>query len=222
MPDIDPLTVAGFLAVLSFSLVTSMHCATMCAPLVSARLGPSPKVRSGSLWLYNAGRGISYIAAGAALGALHWQTADWFPGLGAWLSRILGGAIILASFLSLQSGGGRLPPIFDRLSHFTGKTIANLTRKFTRQQQYLALGLVTVFLPCMTLAPALAAAAGTSSWMGGALLMVAFYLGTLPVMVLAPLAPGRLLGFFPRALVRPLTFVFLLLVGILTMVRGFA
>lgn len=226
LPDLyqsnfEPLTIAGFLALLSFSFIASMHCATMCAPLVSAKLGGHAKLKSKSIWIYNAGRGISYITAGAALGALHWQTVDWFPGLGSWLSRVLGVAIIVASFMTLLDGEGvKLPPALSRFTMSTGKTIANITRKFTRHQQDFVLGLVTVFLPCMTLAPALAASAATASWLGGGILMAAFFLGTVPVMVMAPLAPGSISKVFPRAVVRVLTFVFLLLVGVLTLARG--
>jgi len=222
LPDhIEPLTIAGFTALLSFSFVASLHCATMCAPLVSAKLGSRAQFRSRSIWLYNAGRGISYIGAGAALGALHGQTASWFPALGSWLSRILGITIIIAAFMLLfQNTGRRLPSFFDRMSQNTGKRIANLTRKFTMQQQDFALGLATVFLPCMTLAPALAASAATTSFVDGSVLMLAFFMGTVPVMIAAPVLPVKLSAAIPAKTLRALTFVFLLLVGFLTFVRG--
>jgi sulfite exporter TauE/SafE len=222
LPDqIEPLTIAGFTALLSFSFVASLHCATMCAPLVSAKLGSRALLRSRSIWLYNSGRGLSYVSAGAILATLHSQAVGWFPVLGSWLARILGAAIIIASFLVLfQNNGRRLPRFVEHLSQFIGRTIANVTRKFTHQQQDFALGLATVFLPCMTLAPALAAAAATASAFGGSILMFAFFLGTLPVMVVAPAVPLKMAVVIPQTIVRALTFAFLFLVGLLTLFRG--
>ena len=69
LADIDPLAAAGFVAILSFSFLASLHCALMCVPLVCALLGSGGAVARSSVALYNLGRFLSYVGAGAALGA---------------------------------------------------------------------------------------------------------------------------------------------------------
>jgi sulfite exporter TauE/SafE len=85
----------------------------------------------------------------------------------------------------------------------------------------LYLGLITVFLPCMTLTPALGAAAASGSAGGGLITMLAFFLGTLPVMLVGPGLSGSVLSKLPQGGGRKVGAIFLLLAAGITIWRGY-
>ena len=76
-----------------------------------------------------------------------------------------------------------------------------------------------MLLPCMTLTPALTYAAVVGSPIKGALLMLAFSLGTLPTMLSVSLAPMHVYRGLSLKYTKPLTGSFLIMTGIITLLR---
>ena len=82
-----------------------------------------------------------------------------------------------------------------------------------------ALGAITVLLPCMTLTPVLALAATSDTATSGALMLLAFGLGTVPIMVGATYMPLMISRTIPAKLVKLLIAIFFLVAGIITFIR---
>ena len=211
----------GFAAVFSFSFAASLHCAFMCSPLVCASIGKRAKISKAGIWLYNFGRILSYAGAGFALGAGgEWLNA-FRPQWGMWLSKSLGGLIIgvgLLKFLELVSGRRFSFLSLTSLTSAIGNGFNRLNVFPTVMKDFL-LGVFTVVLPCMTLTPALSASAATGSALKGTLYMLAFGLGTLPVMLGATYVPLVIYRKIPEKLAAVLVVVFILVTGIITFIR---
>lgn len=193
----------------------------MCSPLVCAAMKDRAKLNRSGIWLYNLGRILSYSGAGLILGAGGQWLGGFRPQWGIWLSKILGTIIIIIALtkaweivfkksLWRLNTKGATAWLGNRMS-----TVAMLPPSI----RDLMLGLITVFLPCMTLTPALAAAAGTGSSVKGLLYMAAFALGTVPVMLGATYVPLVIYRKIPEKMARWLVVIFLLLAGIITIIR---
>lgn len=202
-PD-GPAGLAGMMAALFLAglVGSAVHCAPMCGPFVlsqvsgalsripAARLCERHRVTSGLLVPYHAGRLVTYACLGA-LGAGTSAVAQALPAL-RWLpAALLGvaGVLFLSQALRrllpmLQLGLPSPPP-----SGLSG-LIATAARRITANgpASGLLLGLVLGFLPCGFLYAALAAAAATASPWRGAAAMLAFGVGTAPVLMLLGIA----------------------------------
>jgi len=181
-----------FGVMLSLGLLSSLHCAQMCGPIVvsyslasiqtpssaSATSGRSPFF--GHL-AYNAGRILTYSALGAVAG-LAGQSMTWMgrlAGISSTASIIAGVLMILAGVAMF----GWLP----RLAAL-GQSSAVVTSRFLRPLRSLlsssglshrfALGLMLGFLPCGLIYAALMKSLSAGSAFGGAVNMLAFGLGT--------------------------------------------
>jgi sulfite exporter TauE/SafE len=191
---------------LAFGLVSSLHCVTMCGPLIAVASAPlqagSPEKHGGlgalMVWqiCYQLGRGVTYITLGVVLGFAGQMLSTLFP------ARLFGGIIQIA-----------VAGLFIGLALFAvlrGKTVTapsggsrfgGLIRKFVtsgRASGMLVLGLLTGFLPCGVLYAAFARALAADSPTQGGLLMLAFWLGSAPLLVVVGLASGSLLRAFGR------------------------
>jgi hypothetical protein len=189
--------------VLGASLLGSAHCAGMCGGFVGFYAGASAGPRRGPALLahlaYNGGRLAAYAALGAAAGALG-AALDTTGGVLLGIQRIAaivsGVLITLWGVRSLLEGlGARVP----RLGAPAG--LRTLTARGIRavaaappHLRALVVGLATGLLPCGWLYVFLATAAGTGSAPGGAVVMAAFWLGTLPAMVSLGLGLQALAG----------------------------
>lgn len=181
-------------------LGSTLHCLGMCGPL--AMLLPVSQVAPGrrvvALLLYNGGRITSYALGGllaATLGAgLHWVGGDWMR----WVLGPLAAALVIAT-AATQAGWVRWPNGLEVLGRQLWRKLAPLSQAARARGGYLAvyaMGLVWGCLPCGLVYAAFGLAAATGSPLQGALLMVAFGLGTLPSMLggawLAAAWPGLL------------------------------
>jgi sulfite exporter TauE/SafE len=176
--------------VLMASLMGSLHCAGMCGGFVVFYSGgaATPGRRR---WLahlaYNGGRFVTYAALGAVAGAL--GAAINRAGALAGVQRV---AAVAAGILMvgwgtwalLQALNVRLPRIpFPRaISRRTEKLFGAL-RGRPPVIRALLLGLLSTLLPCGWLWAFAVLAAGTGEVLQGALVMVAFWAGTVPVML---------------------------------------
>jgi uncharacterized protein len=197
------LLVGLFIAGAAGSVV---HCGPMCGVFVlgqmserMARLPPEllcerQRIGNGLLLPYHLGRLTTY----AGLGALA-AGSTFVLGRLAWFGNLSAVLLVIAAMLFLAHALGRiLPPgaRFDRAPRFWGKLIGGCTRRIQRGSmsgEYL-LGVALGFLPCGFLYAAIAAAAASAWPAMGAAAMVAFGLGTTPVLMaigIAGNAAGR-------------------------------
>jgi sulfite exporter TauE/SafE len=230
MPDWLPL--AG--AVLSASLLGSLHCVGMCGPLLALAGGPRGQGgRAGLLTAYHLGRLSAYAALGALAGAL--GAALDLSGQAFGLQRLalgltgalmlLFGAVQLASAFGLLAGpaglpGGLLPAGLRERARGSFARLAPRLGRWPRALRPLGLGLLSAFLPCGWLYAFVALAAGQGGPLPGALVMAAFWLGGLPALSVFSLLVGRLLA-SRRRLVPLVSAAALMMVGALALVgRG--
>ena len=189
MFDFDqPLLVAGLLLGLS----SSLHCFGMCSGIAAslhfaADLDPHRPARDllATTLLINTGRIAGYVTAGAIVGGvgssvfgafdqsfshavLLWAAAAALGWIGLSILEVLPLPVMLYRMASRVShamdvvaGAARLPPALGLLIS----------------------GTVWGFLPCAMVYAALFYAMLSGSWLGGALVMSGFGLGTLPVLV---------------------------------------
>lgn len=179
---------AGFLlAMLALGAVSSVHCAGMCGGIVTAfsmrRVIPIRNERPAMrLAAFNAGRICTYAAMGALAGIagslLHEQVV---------LYVIANVALILAGLHLVGFG-----PL-SRLEALAAPFWRKLNPLLPSRSGFLS-GLLWGFLPCGLVYGALAAAAFGGSPAAGAAAMLAFGIGTLPLLLSAGLVLARLSG----------------------------
>ena len=201
------------------ALVGSPHCAGMCGGFVAFYAGQCGPRRLLAHVAYNGGRLVSYALLGAVAGLL---------GAGLERSAAAAGvsraaAIVAGALMVLWGGttiavqlGARLPkPPRPAL----GGAIAAALRALRAQPaavRALAIGLLSTLLPCGFLYVFVAVAGATTSPLYGALVMAAFWAGTVPIMAGLGLAAQSLLGPLGRRL-PVVTATILVVVGLLTM-----
>lgn len=193
-------------AVVAASLLGSLHCAGMCGGLVLFAVGSDGKMeKKTSLHLaYHGLRGFSYTVLGVAAGAVG-AAADITASLqsGARLSAILAGsAMIVVGLMALLQNLGimrlstRLPGPLQRTAERTHRWAFGLPPL----QRAAVIGALTPMLPCGWLYAFVIVAAGTGHPLMGALVMVAFWAGTLPVMGMLGIGLDKLTGPLRRRL----------------------
>lgn len=180
------------LTVLGASLLGSLHCAGMCGGLVAfysadPRPGAARTSRALTHAAYSGGRLVAYAGLGAAAGGL--GAAFEMAGALAGLQRI---ASVVAGGLVALWGGVALLRVMDvRLPRLPAPRGVRQGLRAGLERaaglgpvgRALAIGVLTGALPCGWLWVFVLTAAGTASAAGGALVMGAFWLGTLPVML---------------------------------------
>jgi len=213
------------LAVLGASLLGSPHCAAMCGGFVCFFSGqggrrPSPFTHAA----YHAGRLAAYALLGVAAGVAGagFDLAGRMAGLqrpaavAAGLLMILWGGATLAAAAGFARGASAAPPAFRRM---LSRAIAALAER-PPIMRALAVGLLTALLPCGWLYVFVATAAGTGSAAGGALVMTAFWAGTVPVLAGVGALTQRAAGPL-RARLPMLTAAALVVLGLLTVAGKF-
>ncbi len=195
----------------------SAHCAGMCGPLALAL--PHWGRGQGSFYagrlLYNCGRIVTYSAMGALFGLLGRGFA--LAGFQRWVSLGLGVVILIGLIFSPR---------------FANKVL--VTRAVTRLKSILGglfqrrgasamfgIGLLNGLLPCGLVYVACAGATTTGNFLTGVEYMLAFGLGTLPMMLLISIV-GTKLRFALRFKLQRLIPVSLAIVGALLILRGLA
>jgi sulfite exporter TauE/SafE len=153
----------------------------MCSPVASIAS------QKGALWSYHLGRGISYISLGA-LGGLF---GSYFLASELHSVRLYSGilfALILIIFGVRTYRGHK---------NFVSMNSRWLHSFYNARTPVLALGLLTVFLPCGWLYSYMLAAAATQSVLGGSLIMGLFWLGGLPALSSVSLLMGKTIHLAP-------------------------
>lgn len=216
-----------FWPMVGIGLVTSVHCVAMCGPLVLTYAVRGADGASGARRLlphiaYQGARLTSYVLVGLLMGSI-----GGLLGLGrfrGWVTVVAGLVMVL---LGLQMTGRfralarlvpRAPrPLMDALGRLRrtsagGRLEAGLVTPA-------AFGLLTGIMPCGPLLSAQIAAAGAGSGAGGALTMLGFGLGTMPLMFGFGAASGLLTAQFKRRTMA-LAAVLVAVLGLVMLDRG--
>lgn len=218
-------------AVLTASLLGSMHCVGMCGPLAVFASGagnsaPRHQVVVATA-LYHLGRLTTYLVAGTVAGAIGSLIDAGGQTLGFQLvaARVVGLAMIVVGVIKLiqpwrhASPAGPIRP--SRIAGWLVK-LRPVIFRFPPGGRALATGLLTTLLPCGWLYVFALIAAGTGSPVLGALVMSAFWLGTVPALT-ALISGTRALSVRFQTLVPTAAAACLILAGMFTMSgRGFA
>lgn len=192
----------GYLAVFLIGLLGGTHCVGMCGGIVSAmtvnvvRMPGEGASREWPLHLaYNLGRISSYTLAGAAMGAIGTVGMLFNDILPIQLGLYVAANLMLVALGLYLTGFTRALSGVERAGHHLWARIQPLTRRFLPARnvaQAFPLGLLWGFLPCGLVYSVLATALVTGAAERGAMLMLAFGLGTLPNLLLAGLLLRRL------------------------------
>ena len=207
------------LSALVLGLMGSFHCAGMCGPIAIA-LPPQgntilQKIFGGSL--YNLGRTITYGIMGALFGML--GQGIHLLGFQQKVSVVMGAFMIISVlFPALFRNQYNL----DRsLFSFVGKLKKSIGKLFAVRsfQSLFFIGLLNGLLPCGLVYIAIAGAIGTGNTAEGAVYMILFGLGTIPMMLGISLA-GNVLGLAVRRKINKIIPVLVVVVGLLFILRG--
>jgi sulfite exporter TauE/SafE len=198
-----PLFAAAFLA----GLLGSAHCLGMCAGisgLAAAHAGAASLRGQLPLTLvYNAGRVLSYALLGAIVGGFGGVVVRLSPAI-AGPVRIISGIVIVLVGLRVAFDLRVLDAV-ERSGAALWQRIAPAARGLvpvTSAPRALGLGLLWGLLPCGLVYSALLIAATAATPVGGAAVMLAFGVGTLPAMVTTGLGAGQLSRFAKRRYAR--------------------
>lgn len=188
-------------AVATASLLGSMHCVGMCGPLAIWASGATNTQSSGPghanmAWataLYHFGRLLTYALAGLIAGLLGQLVDVGGNALGIQLiaAKIVGVAMIIVGVVKLIQIVSSVRA--KGISTVTGSKPSLITRILVKMRPLvfklpiaargLATGLLTAFLPCGWLYLFALVAAGTGSTVMGPIVMIAFWIGTVPALV---------------------------------------
>jgi sulfite exporter TauE/SafE len=212
----------NLLPVFVVGLAGSVHCVGMCGGIVGALSGASaPRARSipiialhtGTQTLniaaYNAGRIVSYMLAGAIAGGLAggaaslarvtaWQT------VGYWLANLM---LIALGLYLMDAWHGLLPLLKPLLPADTPLKV-------------LGMGALWGWVPCGMVYSVLLTAALSGSASSGAAVMLAFGLGTLPMLLTLGLLGTRVRAQLQRRPVRIASGLLVLAFGMLGLMRA--
>ncbi len=199
-----PLVVSVFLA----SVLGSLHCAGMCGAFVAFAVTPTSDgvrapARATLHAAYHGGRLVTYTMLGALAGLL--GSAVDLGGSVVGVQRIAGAlaAATVATFgvfwmlraLGVKIGRVRPPMVMQRLlgaGHRRAMNLPPITRAAV-------IGLLTTLLPCGWLYAFVATAAGTADPIVAAVVMAAFWAGTLPMLIAVGASARAIAGPIGRA-----------------------
>jgi sulfite exporter TauE/SafE len=174
------------------SLAGSLHCAGMCGGFV-ALYSCSSTPAQGRSWdrhaAYSLGRLVAYLVVGALFGAIGVvvnRAGD--------LAGVRGVATYVAGGMMVVWGSVALLRAFDlnirvvRIPSVIMRSVAGVYASFAKRtpaQRAWLLGLSSALLPCGWLYAFAVLAAGTGGVLPGLMIMLAFWAGTLPAMLVS-------------------------------------
>lgn len=208
-----------FITAFTIGLVGSFHCIGMCGPIAFALPTKSSssyhKVLSGVI--YNSGRLTTYVLFGLLFGIVGQGIST--ASSQQIISIVLGVVFILAvlipkSLLNKINPTGSIGFYISIVKSSLGKLLSS-----SSPLNLILIGLLNGLLPCGLVYVAIGGSIATGSVTQGALFMLAFGLGTLPMMFSAVLISNFIsVGFRNR--IRKIIPVFIVLMGCLFILRG--
>ncbi|WP_069084651.1 sulfite exporter TauE/SafE family protein [Pseudomonas sp. TCU-HL1] len=216
MAELAPLLFSAFI----LGLLGGGHCLGMCGGLMGAlTLAIPPEQRNRRLRLllaYNLGRILSYALAGLLIGLAGWAIASSPAALAL---RVAAALLLICMGLYLAGWWSGLTRI-EALGKGLWRHIQPAARKLlpvSTLPRALLLGGLWGWLPCGLVYSTLLWSASQGSATDSALLMLAFGVGTLPVLVATGLAAERLTALLRRRGVRIAGGLLVILFGLWTL-----
>lgn len=214
-------------AVFLAALIGSVHCAAMCGSFACLASGGDASRGGGALRgsaAYNGGRLISYVLLGALAGAAGagLDRAGAVAGFARPAAVVAGTLLILWGLATLLATFNVRVPMLDVPPALASRIARGMRAVQDKPPavRALTIGLLTAALPCGWLYAFVATSAAAGGALGGALVMSAFWAGTLPMMAAVGLGAQRLLGPFRRR-IPAVTAVVLVVLGGLTVAGRF-
>ena len=216
MPELAP----QLLSALILGLLGGGHCLGMCGGLMGALTLAIPAEQRAQrfqlLLSYNLGRILSYATAGLLLGMAGWALAN---SPAAMLLRVIAALLLIAMGLYLAGWWSGLTRI-EALGRGLWRYIQPLTRRFmpvTSLPRALLLGGLWGWLPCGLVYSTLLWAASQGDALDSAALMLAFGIGTLPVLLATGMAAERMTALLRKQGVRMAGGLLVILFGLWTL-----
>jgi hypothetical protein len=208
------------LSALILGLLGGGHCLGMCGGLMGALTLAIPAEQRAQrfqlLLSYNLGRILSYALAGLLLGLAGWALAS---SPAAMLLRVVAALLLIAMGLYLAGWWSGLTRI-EALGRGLWRYIQPLTRRFmpvTSLPRALLLGGLWGWLPCGLVYSTLLWAASQGDALDSAALMLAFGIGTLPVLLATGMAAERVTALLRKQGVRMAGGLLVILFGLWTL-----
>jgi sulfite exporter TauE/SafE len=208
-----------FITPLTIGLIGSFHCIGMCGPIVVALPLKKHNLISkiSGAFLYNSGRVITYTLLGIMFGVL--GRGIHMAGIQQWTSILLGSAMIISVLFPFVFR--EKITISGLFSGFAARLILRLKKLFTDRSYFslLMIGLLNGLLPCGLVYVAIAGAINSGNIGSGALFMMLFGIGTIPLLLVATLA-SDVIGQSIRIKMQKVVPYFVFMLGVLFILRG--
>jgi len=216
MLELAPLLVSAII----LGLLGGGHCLGMCGGLMGALTLAIPKEQRSRrfrlLLAYNLGRVLSYATAGLLIGLAGWAVAN---SPGAMIMRVIASLLLIVMGLYLAgwwSGLTRIESLGRGLWRHI-QPFASRLLPVSSMPRALLLGALWGWLPCGLVYSTLLWSASQGNALDSALLMLAFGLGTWPVLLATGLAAERTTALLRKRGVRMAGGLLVILFGIWTM-----
>ena len=216
MLELAPLLVSAII----LGLLGGGHCLGMCGGLMGALTLAIPKEQRSRrfrlLLAYNLGRVLSYATAGLLIGLAGWAVAN---SPGAMIMRVIASLLLIVMGLYLAgwwSGLTRIESLGRGLWRHI-QPFASRLLPVSSMPRALLLGALWGWLPCGLVYSTLLWSASQGNALDSALLMLAFGLGTWPVLLATGLAAERTTALLRQRGVRMAGGLLVILFGIWTM-----
>lgn len=212
------------ISVTLMGLLGGAHCLGMCGGVVgllSANIAPDAKTsttQSAKLHLgYNLGRILSYVLMGALFGLLgtllaHTLQMNTFDNI----LRLFSGILMILVGLYIGAWSGAIQ-ILERLGAKLWRYLQPLSMRFmpvSSVKRAFLVGVLWGGIPCGLVYGALSFAMLSGSALDGAMIMLAFGLGTLPALLLMASMAEQLSHFVKQPWVRKLSGALIILLGV--------
>jgi len=203
----------GWLAMLASAafaagLMGGLHCAAMCGPIAAGCATGFGRARAPRWRLalaYNGGRIMSYTLAGALAGGLGQASLLVRGGVYAQSVMLTLASATLMLLALYMAGFARVSRGLEAAGGLVWRRVQPMSRRFLPGDtlpRALALGAVWGWLPCGMVYAVLLTAVATAHAGEGALVMLAFGVGTLPNVLAIAVLARRVQGFTRRRAVR--------------------
>ena len=181
----------GYGMLFLIGILTSVHCIAMCGGINLSQCIPRSAGKEDSRFgafrsavLYNLGRVISYTGIGFLLGLAGMLVGETY---GAGISPFFQGILKMAAGVFMVILGINMLGIFPWLRRFQLQLprflVRNVNRKKAGSSQPFVIGLLNGMMPCGPLQSMQIVALASANPFAGALSMLAFSLGTVPLML---------------------------------------
>lgn len=212
-----------FISAFFVGLFSTVHCLGMCGGIIGALTFSLPEEIRNSrkrlipyITAYNFGRLTSYSLAGALAGGLAGNLAVLSPAYGHLVLQLFASVLMIGMGLYIAGWFPALvkiehigKPIWKKLEPISQKLIPVKTPVHA----YL-FGLVWGWLPCGLVYTALIWSTTAGSAKDGALLMLAFGMGTLPAVMIAGILTGWLTRLIRASYIRPLVGLTIIIIAL--------